>query len=164
MNETSTQPTTSDAKDRPGVIAPPPLIYIGFLAIGFGLGWLWPLALGFGEWRYPAAAMIFVAGGVIAIAGVRQFKAAGTSFDVLKPDTALLDSGLYRYSRNPLYVSLTLAYLSIALAINSGWAMLLVVPALAVMRYGVIAREERYLASKFDEPYARYKATVRRWI
>jgi len=50
MNETSTEPTTGDAKDRPGVIVPPPLIYLGFLAIGFGFGWLWPLALGFGDW------------------------------------------------------------------------------------------------------------------
>ena len=73
-------------------------------------------------------------------------------------------SGLYSYSRNPLYVSLTFAYLSIALATNSGWSLLLVVPALAVMRYGVIAREERYLTAKFGEPYTQYKASVRRWI
>ena len=164
MNETSTEPKTSNAKDSPGVIVPPPLIYLGFLAIGFGLGWLWPLALRFGDWRHPAAAMIFVSGGVIAVAAVRQFKAAGTNFDVRKPATALLDSGLYRYSRNPLYLSMTLAYISIALTTNSGWALLLLAPALAVLHYGVIAREERYLASKFGEPYARYKATVRRWI
>ena len=164
MSDASTQPAAGDGKDRPGVIAPPPLIYLGFLIVGFGLGLMWPLSLGFGDWRYPAAAMIFVAGGVIAVSAVRQFKAAGTSFDVHKPDTALLISGLYSYSRNPLYVSLTLAYLSIALATNSGWSLLLIVPALAVMRYGVIAREERYLTAKFGEPYTQYKASVRRWI
>ena len=163
MRGETSQTSANDRKDRPGVIAPP-LIYAGFLLVGFALGFFWPLDLGFGAWRYPAAAMIFVTGGVIAIAAVRQFKAAGTSFDVYKPDSALLVSGLYRHSRNPLYVTLTLAYLSIALAMNSGWALLLAGPALAVMRYGVIAREERYLATKFGQPYLQYKASVRRWL
>ena len=160
----STETNSADAKDRPGVIAPPPFVYLGFLIIAFVLGFFWPLAMGFGDWRYPAAALMFVGGGVLAITAVRQFKAAGTSFDVLKPDTALVADGLYRYSRNPIYVALTLAYLSIAIAIDSGWALLLTVPALAVMRYAVIAKEERYLAKKFGESYAQYKANVRRWI
>ena len=164
MDEPTAPTNEVKAKDRPGVIAPPPLIYIGFLVLAYVLGFFWPLAMGFGDWRYPAAALMFVGGGIIAIAAIRQFKAVGTNFDVYKPATTVVATGVYRYSRNPMYVGLTLAYLSIAVAIDSGWALLLAVPTLAVMHYGVIRREEGYLAAKFGEPYNAFRAKVRRWI
>ena len=152
------------AAERPGAVAPPPLIYIGFLVAAFLLSLPWPLALGLGGWRHAAALAVFAIAAAIAIAAMRDFRAAGTSFNVYKPDTALLTQGVFRYSRNPLYVSLSLVHLSIAVATNSGWALLLLAPALAVVHYGVIAREEAYLAVRFGADYEAYRRSVRRWL
>jgi protein-S-isoprenylcysteine O-methyltransferase Ste14 len=82
----------------------------------------------------------------------------------MKPTTAIVTKGPFRYSRNPLYVSLTLLYLGVALIINVLWIVLLVVPVLVVMQRGVIGREEAYLERKFGEKYLSYKARVRRWV
>jgi protein-S-isoprenylcysteine O-methyltransferase Ste14 len=82
----------------------------------------------------------------------------------MKPTTALVTKGPFRYSRNPIYVALTLLYLGVALLINPLWILLLVVPAVLVLRYGVIAREEAYLTRKFDDVYRQYTAQVRHWL
>jgi len=82
----------------------------------------------------------------------------------MKPTTALVTEGPFRYSRNPIYVALTLLYVGVALLINALWILLLVVPALMALRYGVIAREEAYLTQKFGDAYHQYTTQVRRWL
>lgn len=155
-------------EDSAGVIAPPPLIYLGFLALGVGIGRLWPLAI-FGsavarEARLGGAAALVIAGIVITIAGLRQFGKAGTDVRPDRATTALVTGGIYRWSRNPLYIAQALVYAGIALAFDSLWALVLLVPTLIVIRYGVIAREEAYLERKFGADYRRFKAEVRRWL
>jgi protein-S-isoprenylcysteine O-methyltransferase Ste14 len=95
---------------------------------------------------------------------VRQFRAAGTNVETPKPATTIVTHGIYRLSRNPMYVSLTLLQAAIGVAAGSLWIVTLLAPTLAVMRYGVIAREERYMERKFGAPYLAYKASVRRWL
>jgi protein-S-isoprenylcysteine O-methyltransferase Ste14 len=89
---------------------------------------------------------------------------AHTPVDPLKPTTALVTEGPFRYSRNPIYLALTLLYLGVVLLINALGILLLVVPAVLVLRYGVIAREEAYLTRKFGDAYRQYTAQVRRWL
>ena len=81
-----------------------------------------------------------------------------------KPTTALVTAGPFGSSRNPIYVALTLLYLGVAFLVNALWILLLVVPVLLVIRYGVIAREEAYLTRKFGDVYHQYTAQVRRWL
>ena len=152
------------ANDTAGVIAPPPLIYIAALVVGLVLRALVPTTF---LPRGPA----FVLGTVlVAIAawlslwGVRVMHRAGTSEKTSLPTTALVTTGPFRYTRNPLYVSLTLGYLGIAVAAQSLWALALLIVVLVVMQQGVIRREERYLARRFGVDYLRYKERVRRWI
>jgi protein-S-isoprenylcysteine O-methyltransferase Ste14 len=158
----------SGGGDVAGVVAPPPLIYLGFLAAGLGAGYLWPLAIA-GD-SVPAAARmglgaaLAVLGIVIGIAGLRQFRQAGTNVRPDRPTTALVATGVYRYSRNPLYIALALVYAGIALAADSLWALAFLVPTLVVVRYGVIAREEAYLERRFGDEYRRFTAAVRRWL
>lgn len=159
---------TAPDPDGPGVVARPPRIYLAFTALGLALHWLRPVAL------LPAGtppALGYAAGGVLAGLGVaimaiavRQFRRAGTNVETPKPATALVTDGLYRWSRNPMYLSLTLIYAGVAAAANSLWLAALLLPLLAVMRYGVIAREERYLAGKFGGGYHAYTTSVRRWL
>jgi len=100
----------------------------------------------------------------LALLTLRALSRAHTSVDPVKPTTALVTEGPYRYSRNPIYVALTLLYLGVAFLVNALWILLLVVPVLLVMRYGVIAREEAYLTRKFGDAYRQYTAQVRRWL
>ncbi len=151
-------------QDAPGVIAKPPFIYLGFLALGLGLDWIWPYPLLPEALRYILGGALFALGLGLALASIRRFKAAGTDFDTHKPATAILTDGPYRVSRNPIYIGLTAAYSGIGIAMDALWVWVLLLPTLVVMHYGVIAREERYLERKFGKEYLDYKASVRRWL
>jgi protein-S-isoprenylcysteine O-methyltransferase Ste14 len=159
---------TVPAKDNANAISPPPLIYGGFLALALGIDYLWPLAIVPGglanDVQYVLGAAVFALGGIIAGVAMRQFCRAGTNLPTWQPTTALVTDGVYAWSRNPIYIALTLAYLGIGIACDSGWAAILLLPLLLLMRHGVIAREEAYLARKFGEPYRAYTARVRRWL
>ena len=104
-------------------------------------------------------------GGVADVAGAaRLFQKAGTNVPTRKPTTALVTAGLYRFSRNPIYLSLSVIHVGIAVGTDNPWMLTLLVPTLIVVRYGVIAREEIYLEEKFGDDYRRYKAAVHRWL
>ncbi len=155
---------TSGSQDNPGVIAQPPYIFLGFLGLGLGLDAVWPFGLGLAGAEVQAGiAMVCLGLGMVALA-LRQFAAAGTSYQTRDPARVLLTHGLYRHSRNPVYLGLIGVYAGIGLALDIPWILGLGVPAVVLVRYGVIAREERYLEAKFGEGYGRYRAAVRRWI
>jgi protein-S-isoprenylcysteine O-methyltransferase Ste14 len=155
-------------KDTPGVIAPPPLIFLGFLLAAFALNAVWPLPLrpsGIDpsiSWT-AGGAVIFV-GLVLFVLGIGNFMRAGTPVPTREPTRALVTSGIHAFSRNPIYVAMFLLYLGIGLAANVAWAFVLFVPLALILRYGVVAREEAYLARKFGDDYRDYTARVRRWF
>ena len=158
---------TTSPRDNPGVIAPPPLIYIGFLLAG----WLLSKALGGADdlglepqVRRVAAFVLIVTGLVIEGSAANQFRRLGTRMEPWKPTTALSTDGLYRFSRNPIYVGFTLMYLGFAVATDSLIALAFILPCLIVVDRFVVQREERYLAAKFGADYEAYKARVRRWL
>ena len=150
--------------DSPGVIAKPPLIYLGFLLLGIGLDRLWPVAVLPEIAQSPVGGVLIGLGVLVILSAIRHFKAAGTSFHTHKPATAILSDGLYSVSRNPIYLGLSAIYLGVGVMADAGWVAVLLGPLLLVMHFGVIAREERYLERKFGDEYLRYKAKVRRWI
>jgi protein-S-isoprenylcysteine O-methyltransferase Ste14 len=153
-------------QDNAGIIAPPPLIYIGPLILGLLLNRVFPIKLKI----LPRAASLVLGGSLIASAvlivrsGFQTMRRAGTELNASKPTTAIVTAGPYRYTRNPLYLSFALFYGGVAIIANALWAMLLLPVVLFVIRRGVIDREERYLEQKFGEEYLRYKAKVRRWL
>ncbi len=151
-------------KDHPGVIARPPVIYGVFLALGFGLDAIWEFAFLEGSVQYAIGGAGIAVGVAVAALAMARFSAAGTNVPTNRPSTALVASGPYRFSRNPIYLSMLLIFAGIGLAADNGWVLILVVLLVPIMRFGVIAREERYLERKFGEDYLRYKRSVRRWI
>ncbi|MFQ5911564.1 MAG: methyltransferase family protein [Nitrospinota bacterium] len=153
-----------DEKDTAGVIAPPPFLYLGFLLIGLALDYLWPIAVFPDGVQYTGGFALIGLSAVIVAYTLPQFRRARTNFSLYKPTTALITGGPFRFSRNPSYLSLSLLYVGIGIVTDNLWILGLLVPTLAVMHYGVIAREERYLERRFGEEYRRYKATVRRWL
>jgi protein-S-isoprenylcysteine O-methyltransferase Ste14 len=156
----------SGAPDVAGVIALPPLIFLGFLAAAAVLEAVvpFPVLAAHAFPRYLAGAALAAAGFVMIVMGTRRFQAAGTNVPPNLPTTALVVDGIYRRTRNPLYLGMILVYLGLGVDAGSFWAIGLVVPLLWVINTGVIAREERYLERKFGDAYRAYKARVRRWV
>ena len=120
--------------------------------------------------RMARKAHVFPIGAVsVGLAGkqlaeIGEMRRAGTNVDPYKPSTTIVEAGPYRYTRNPLYVGMTLMYGGFSALANALPSVLLLPGVLAVMRRGVIEREERYLEGKFGDEYRAYKARVRRWI
>src|SRR5260370_1672075 len=156
-----------ETRDNPGVIAPPPLIYAVPLAVGLLLHARFPVR----PLRFmPRVVRVVLGSSLVGLAvaviasAFRKMVRAHTNVNPTQPTTALVVEGPFKFTRNPLYLSLTLLYTGISIIVNALWTMLLLPLVLLVMRKGVIDREERYLERKFGEQYLRYKASVRRWI
>lgn len=155
---------TTTSADNPGVVARPPLLYGAVFVIVLVFRWFWPIPI-FGQTSALGPGLAFVALGIgIAIWGRRTMQAAGTNINPSLPATAIVKSGPFRYSRNPLYLALTLLYLGLTLAFNTWWGIVMLVPLLIVMHRGVVLREERYLDQKFGETYRQYRSNVRRYL
>ena len=109
---------------------------------------------------------VVVAMGIaIGLAGVYSFRKADTTvLPAGRPTTTIVVSGPYRFTRNPMYVAMSCAYIGLSLLLNNVWALLLLPVVVAVVDRLVIRREERYLAAKFGDPYREYCARVRRWL
>ncbi|MEE9139266.1 MAG: isoprenylcysteine carboxylmethyltransferase family protein [Alphaproteobacteria bacterium] len=150
--------------DHPGVIARPPLIYLAALAVGLVPEFLWPSDM-LSVPRRLVLGLFFIASGASLMGlAIREFKKAETHFRTDRPVTAIITTGPFRITRNPIYIALSLIYVGIAVGLDSLWVLAMLVPVLIVIRYGVIAREERYLESKFGDGYRSYKSSVRRWL
>jgi protein-S-isoprenylcysteine O-methyltransferase Ste14 len=145
-------------------IARPPLVYLGSIVLGVTLHFIWPIALlprGVSP-LYGAVVALFAIG--LFVFSVRTFRAAGTPVPGNRPTTAIVRTGPYRFSRNPIYLAFSLLQLGIALWVNSLWLVITLLAAVGVMSFVVIPREERYLEARFPSEYSPYKASVRRWF
>jgi protein-S-isoprenylcysteine O-methyltransferase Ste14 len=156
-----------DADDIPGVIAPPPLIGLAAILLGLAADWLFPVYVLKTLLTFDlrvAVGIAVVAGGVaLALTAVRKFKQVGTNVKPWKPSLALATGGVYAKLRNPMYVALAMLVGGIAVALASDWMLVLVLPMFAVLHYGVVKREERYLEKKFGDDYRRYQESVPRY-
>jgi protein-S-isoprenylcysteine O-methyltransferase Ste14 len=159
-----TENIMATSADNPGVVARPPLLYGAALVIVLVCRWFWPMPIsGQAAALWPGLALAALGVG-IAIWGRRTMRAAGTNINPALPATAIVTSGPFRFSRNPLYFALTMLYLGLTLAFNTWWGVVVLVPLLIIMHRGVVLREERYLEEKFGESYRVYKTRVRRWL
>lgn len=150
--------------DIPGVIAPPPLIYLVPLILGILLHWLWPLRPGKRSGARWLGGSVLLAGIGGIVWALRTMHSAGTPPDPRQPVTHLVTHGPFGWSRNPVYLSFTMTYAGIALLARSVWAIVLLPLVLLTMRRGVIEREEYYLARRFGDDYRQYSTRVRRWL
>lgn len=155
---------TEANEDNAGVVVIPPVMFLGALVLGFLIDWLWPVALLPGNGQYIAGGIMIAAALVFGIWGRILFSRFGTNVEPFKPTTLIITSGPFAYSRNPLYLSLFVLYAGIGILADNVWLFVLALPVFFIVRYGVIAREERYLERKFGETYLSYKRRVRRWL
>ncbi|HYN82422.1 MAG TPA: isoprenylcysteine carboxylmethyltransferase family protein [Gemmatimonadaceae bacterium] len=150
--------------DNPGVVAPPPLIYGLPLAAGLYMDRRDPFPVMPPEYAWWIGVALIAVGVVLGVSAFVQFLRKHTAVMPYRPTTAIIRSGPFRITRNPVYLALTLGYIGVALMMNSAWPLLLLPLVLLVMHRGVVLREERYLEQKFGDEYNSYKVSVRRWI
>ncbi len=156
-----------DRSDTPGVIAPPPLIALAALIAGIVLDRVFPayllsLLLPFGA-RIVAGMALLGAGAVLALAGERAFVRAGTAVKPWQPSTALVTDGVFRWLRNPMYVGLVLMLAGVSIGLASDWTLVMTIAFAFTIHFGVVRREERYLATKFGDDYRSYRERVPRY-
>jgi protein-S-isoprenylcysteine O-methyltransferase Ste14 len=149
--------------DNAGVIVRPPVLYVAALAAMLLLRWVWPVPILGGAAFWPGVALVVLGVGIL-VWGRRTLVAGGTNVDPSLPSTAVVTSGPYRFSRNPLYLGLAIVYLGLTLVFDALWGIVLLALALIVMHLGVIQREERYLERKFGDGYRQYRTAVRRYL
>lgn len=150
--------------DSPGVRIPPPAAYVVAFLIAVLLQARFPLpflprsiALGLG-------AILVAAFAVLVVAAIPTMLRGRGTLNTSAPSAALVTSGPYRFSRNPMYLGLFLLYGGCACLFSVVWALPLLIPLALYIRFGVIAPEERYLERAFGDPYRTYRARVRRWL
>lgn len=158
---------TASNRDRANFLVFPPALLLAIIVGGGLLQWAAPLGIlgGFGQtWRNVAGIGLLLIGIVLTRAGARTLISRGTNVNPLKPAVALATGGIYRFSRNPMYVGGGPLMLGLAILFGVDWIPILMVPGFLLLHFGIVRREEQYLVGKFGEEYRRYCAQVPRYV
>ena len=154
-----------DTADTAQVIIHPPVAWGLAVIAGLALNWLVPLP--FLPANLPVGwlgAVGFVLALALGVSAVITMTKAGSNVPTNRPTTTIVENGPYRFTRNPIYLGMFLGQIGLAIAFNNLWLLMTLVPFALVIRYGVVAREEAYLARKFGDAYRGYCSRVRRWL
>ena len=159
---------SSETKDQDGanIRFPPPLVPLIALALGVAADlWILPLSLPLdGVLRYGVAVLLFGSGMALMASAFGLFRRTGQDPKPWASTPEIISTGIYRFTRNPMYVSMGLLQAGIGVALGNAWVVLLV-PVVWVVIYVIAIRyEEAYLEEKFGSVYSEYKRTVRRWL
>jgi protein-S-isoprenylcysteine O-methyltransferase Ste14 len=157
---------TQNRRDGAAVRFPPPLVYVLAVVVGgllhvFVAPWSIPLS-----WIPRAVLGIAAAGGGLALAGAALglFRRTGQDPKPWESTPEIISSGIYRYSRNPMYVGMALVQTGIGIGWGNAWILAFVPVVLGIVYAIAVRHEEAYLEHKFGETYTAYKAAVRRWL
>ena len=145
---------------------PPPVVALLVAGAMWGVARLAPLVDMPDSLRVGAAIVCALTGFAVGIAGIVSFRLAKTTVNPMKPEatSALVRSGIYRRTRNPMYLGSVLILVGWAVYLSSAWALLGTVAFVLYMNRFQIAPEERVLMSLFGSEYAAYRSQVRRWL
>jgi len=142
----------------------PPALPVVLLLVSWGLGKVLPFPVSWPLWSRYAGLVLFVVPFSLAIWASRTFHRHGTVVNPLGDVTKVVRDGPFRYTRNPMYLTLVLSYAGASLLFHLVWGLVLLPVLVLVLHFGVILREEKYLRAKFGEDYADYQRQVRRWL
>jgi protein-S-isoprenylcysteine O-methyltransferase Ste14 len=151
--------------DNPRIFVPPPLIFLSAFVLGLAIDGRFsdPTAAP-GSVLLAASGLLMFSGLGLILAGLLTFLWKGARAEPWRGTDVFVAVGIYRLTRNPMYVGFALAYVGLALLFRSPLAGLMLIPVLAIMDRLVIPREEAYLARRFGDDYEAYRRRVRRWL
>lgn len=157
---------TMDEEDKrgPGVRIPPPLLVLGTIGCAWLLDLVLPLPIAGGSYQGMAGIVLIGLAALLALVSVAQFFAARIHVEPWRPTTAIILNGVYRFSRNPIYLAFVIATLGAGLWLDSWWIVAAAAPLAYLLQRFVIRLEEAYLENKFGDEYLAYKRTTRRWL
>ena len=167
MNGTATSSSAqlgAAAREAAGVVARPPRILLGFILVGVALDLLWPRPFLPGWPQYAGGGGLVALGLALFVWACLTMRRAGTNIPTSRPTIRIVRHGPFRLSRNPIYLSMAMVFLGTAAMVDGAWLFALFPIWAVLMEWGVIRREERYLAARFGDDYLSYRRTVRRWI
>jgi len=153
-------------KNHPGVYVPPPLIYVACFLLSRIVQKIFPLAttaLHTSTARVAGILFILMYLLFFATAMVRFIRSKNTLVTI-KPATSLETSGIYSFTRNPMYLSLICLYCGLAVFLGNWWTFIFLPLLIVIVQFYVIKKEEQYLQQAFGSNYDDYKRRVRRWI
>ena len=156
----------SEATSQAGadVHVPPPLVYAAPLAVAWAVDRLVPWRMPGSRWRTGVGWALVAAGQAVGAAGVATFRRRNTSMIPGRPASALATTGPYMYTRNPMYLGLTVSSLGGSLVLGTWWAPIALPAIVGFVDRNVIRREEAYLRQRFGAEYEDYSRHTRRWI
>jgi protein-S-isoprenylcysteine O-methyltransferase Ste14 len=149
--------------DHPDLPYKPPLPFLLAIVAGIGLDNLYRLSARPPGWA-PAGVTLVLLGAALLLWALHEFRSNHTSIEPWKPTTAIIESGPFAYSRNPVYIGFALVTIGVGTWVDRGMIVLLAIPAFLATDRWIVPREEVYLERKFGEAYLRYRRRVRRWI
>jgi protein-S-isoprenylcysteine O-methyltransferase Ste14 len=155
-----------NTKNHPGVYIPPPLIYVAFFLLSLLLQKIAPLnSVGLHTIvaRIIAALLLFMYL-LFFISALRRFVLSKNTLVTIKPARSLETSGIYSFTRNPMYLSLVCLYAGLAIFFGNWWTLIFIPLLIAIIQAYVIKKEEQYLQHAFGQHYDDYSRKVRRWI
>ncbi|MBC8256930.1 MAG: isoprenylcysteine carboxylmethyltransferase family protein [Candidatus Marinimicrobia bacterium] len=147
-----------------GVKFPPPLVHVGWMIIGAVLQKFFPTDMGIPiDHQYWGLGMVM--GGFLLLFYIHKiFQKAKTNIKPWKPTSNIITTGIYAYSRNPIYVAFNIFPIGLGIFFDNLWVLGSFLPAAFTIYYIAIKKEETYLETTFGEEYLDYKKKVRRWI
>ncbi len=156
----------SNTDDGAAVRIPPPLIYLaGIIVASLVHAYVRPMPLMLEFGPRLAVSLTFVMLGIVLMAGaVGLFKRTGQDPKPWKSTPEIISTGVYRFTRNPMYLGLALLQIGIGAGLENGWIVVFVPPVLLAVFRTAIRHEEAYLEGKFGDVYLEYKRSVRRWL
>jgi protein-S-isoprenylcysteine O-methyltransferase Ste14 len=154
----------SDPSDNAGVRIPPPVFYAAAVVVGLLFDGVHSLPIAPAGIRITVAGVLIAAWLYLMIGSIQLFWRQRTSIVPIRPSTALVVSGPYRVTRNPMYVGLGLLTAALGFILNTWWPIVVLLPTLVAVDHFVIQREEAYLRRRFGGEYDTYTRQVRRWL
>ena len=155
-----------NGKDGAAVRIPPPLIYLGAVIVGVVVhAFAAPLPMGLSTGVRIALGVAAAVPAVVLLAGaIGLFRRTGQDPKPWEPTPEIISTGVYRFTRNPMYLGLAFVQLAIGVGLSNAWIIILVPVVLGIVYATAIRHEEAYLERKFGDEYTRYTASVRRWL
>jgi protein-S-isoprenylcysteine O-methyltransferase Ste14 len=154
-------------ENSPRVRWPPPLIFI----LGLGVAWFLNRQLGFeidgagASWPQIVLGLALLVAGLVLVSwAVSSLLRANTTIRPDRPASRLVTEGPYRFTRNPIYLGFTAAYVAIAILTNAAWPIVLLPIVLITLTVTAIEHEEEHLLATFGDGYEQYTRQVRRWL
>jgi len=151
-------------KDHASVKVHPPVLLLLHILTVFLLNWLLPLPFAFPTSLEWVGYVLVLAGMGLAVSAVNRFGKAHTTLDPHGAVSAIVMSGPYRLSRNPIYLGFVCTLMGLPLALRNYWGVVLAPVFMVLLFQLVIKHEEAYLEKKFGDEYTSYKSRVRRWL